>query len=1059
MSPSDVGPVCARRLARAFTPPQLTPQSATTPLVPASPTPADPAGMLGGQQTITGNEDPCVDFDGIASAAAYGGADGGAGFAINQGFAAVRQVATLRDAVISFALENPKAGRASTLVEVFRSYLMPGSNVRNHFEYLLRLTGGSLLRADQGLLPDTTLPDSFAAAFWPELPDGAVILANVLQMLRGPHGIPNPNDPRNQPTGSSPPGLSQKDALLARLQEQSIALERAERSQHKLERSDYGMSEAVQVVVAAEGEVSVTSAALARQVEEARSSMSASKAAQATVDNLRQQLQGVAQGGADALNLQQQVEVAAFKLTDRIAQAETTAARHAEAARLHAEALKHVAEARAAHDELEDQHRAELDAAKAAVTALKAQKHDTVACLSDPGLHGQHAGVSYARHAHERMYVTAGNMSMTAAMAYVHFLAALLTVKWGYPTNAQLNSLGVITRGKPMFEGEGPYVPADETYTAFFERVRQYNCLLRLIHRDRDLTSPTLAGIGSNPVDDRVRDMVQYKTYMLPAKDRTPELLERMAMQAFEAASDEAEALRQVQIQQLAEACGLGISSFLGSPDGGDHRQWEACDTGEPERVDELPSQPCPVEYAEEPIAVALATAAMSQIRVSPATLTADVTFEPSTGPQPSHQQWWAPVSHAAMWHSGNLVEGHGRFAARDERMSHTQPTRQHQVDVAVAHMFLAENIHPDSIELQQPLPPGYTVLPQPRASSYASYSQLGGSVQPACALAFTLHCTTSNLTSAEADLDAAVGAIVVPTVVAACQDADEVCSVLSMLSAVSTGDMLAAEQVDSLLGFECVWEPVVESAVSAAGGCCGAALGASAGSLSQLQHLLGGQSLASAASEAGMQGEQASSMSDAPYSGQSPVALMGSMVGVTAGEAEVTQPLGVEGAHTALELMLQAYIGIGSNLGCGVPFGVYVGFFVVVLAASLCWVYMVPSLGIVFACWYTAAAVVAMLLACSGDLKPDPGLRHVKCCSHRQCIAAAVQASWRLVVGAQEPSVHASLLTGLGGYGVPSFAFCHSLSGGVVSKLPSESGHNSCRSFGVFGCQVSLVC
>jgi hypothetical protein len=78
--------------------------------------------------------------------------------------------------------------------------------------------------------------------------------------------------------------------------------------------------------------------------------------------------------------------------------------------------------------------------------------------------------------------------------------------------------------------------------------------------------------------------------------------------------------------------------------------------------------------------------------------------------------------------------------------------------------------------------------------------------------------------------------------------------------------------------------------------------------------------------------------------------------------------------------------------------------------------VYMVPSLGIVFACWYTAAAVVAMLLACSGDLKPDPGLRHVKCCSHRQCIAAAVQASWRLVVGAQEPSVHASLLTGLGG-------------------------------------------
>jgi hypothetical protein len=309
------------------------------------------------------------------------------------------------------------------------------------------------------------------SAFWSELPDAHIILANVLEQLCGPDGIPDPNDPRNLshlPADGGPPGLRQKDVLVARLQEQSVAIERAERSLRDMERCEYGMGEAVQVVVAAEGEVSVTSAALARQVEEARSAASASKAAQAAVDSLRQQLQGVAQGSADALNLQQQVEVAAFELSECITRAETTAARHAEAAGLHAEALKNAAKARAAHDELEEQYKSELADAKTAVAALKAQKQETVSRLNDPGLDAQQAGVGGSRHAHERLYVSAGNISMTAAVAYLRLLTALLTVKWGYPSSAQLNTLGVITRGKPSFVGEGPFVPKDESYTAYF---------------------------------------------------------------------------------------------------------------------------------------------------------------------------------------------------------------------------------------------------------------------------------------------------------------------------------------------------------------------------------------------------------------------------------------------------------------------------------------------------------------------------------------------------------------------------------------------------------------
>ena len=115
----------------------------------------------------------------------------------------------------------------------------------------------------------------------------------------------------------------------------------------------------------------------------------------------------------------------------------------------------------------------------------------------------------------------------------------------------------MISRGKPSFEGEAPYVAPSESYTEFFNRVRGYKRLLQLINRDRDLTTHVLVGLGTSPLDLEVRRQLQSQLYLLAAKDKTPELLESMVMKAYTAATASAEAEKQVKIRALADANGL----------------------------------------------------------------------------------------------------------------------------------------------------------------------------------------------------------------------------------------------------------------------------------------------------------------------------------------------------------------------------------------------------------------------------------------------------------------------------------------------------------------------
>jgi hypothetical protein len=123
----------------------------------------------------------------------------------------------------------------------------------------------------------------------------------------------------------------------------------------------------------------------------------------------------------------------------------------------------------------------------------------------------------------------------------------------------------VLKRGHETFAGEAQlqFVTAAETYTEYLTRVKGYKRLLQLFNRDRDLTSPMLAGLGSTPVDEKVRTCVQANTFLLPARDRTPQVIERMVMQALDAVTDVAEAVRQASIKQLADAYGLGVSAFF----------------------------------------------------------------------------------------------------------------------------------------------------------------------------------------------------------------------------------------------------------------------------------------------------------------------------------------------------------------------------------------------------------------------------------------------------------------------------------------------------------------
>jgi hypothetical protein len=66
-------------------------------------------------------------------------------------------------------------------------------------------------------------------------------------------------------------------------------------------------------------------------------------------------------------------------------------------------------------------------------------------------------------------------------MAFMELVFAVLTVKWGYPPQAQLHDLSSIPRGKPKFPGEEGLVLPDEDYEAYLARAAGYMRLCRLV--------------------------------------------------------------------------------------------------------------------------------------------------------------------------------------------------------------------------------------------------------------------------------------------------------------------------------------------------------------------------------------------------------------------------------------------------------------------------------------------------------------------------------------------------------------------------------------------------
>jgi hypothetical protein len=471
--------------------------------------------------------------------------------------------------VVKQALVNPKSGKASTLVHLFQECLAPGSKHRQDADTVVRLTGNQFRAAEEGVLFSMELPATFAEDFCPELPDAAIVLGNVLQQLKGPSGIPDLLDPRNaagiaQPI--APPGLGRIPELLSKLDAFSVDVDRYKRDLQTAKRSDnYGISSATVAVAEAAADFMRLGSTQATAVATGRAAQQAYQAGLQTLNELSIHYATLSADDEAGPLLQEQMAAQDAAVEQLRVDCESCSQRCAE---LTAQLTAAEHEQRRARRELQKREEDQAGAITSAQTCLNAAlelKQGVERQLEAAVLQPQATSSSSTKNSHERVYVTAGNGSMSAPVAYIKFITALLTVKWARPTDAQLNSLSVLKRGHETFAGEAQlqFVTAVETYTEYFTRVKGYKRLLQLFNRDRDLTSPMLAGLGSTPVDEKVRTCVQASTFLLPARDRTPHVIERMVMQALDAVTDEAEAVRQASIKQLADANGLGVSAFF----------------------------------------------------------------------------------------------------------------------------------------------------------------------------------------------------------------------------------------------------------------------------------------------------------------------------------------------------------------------------------------------------------------------------------------------------------------------------------------------------------------
>jgi hypothetical protein len=142
------------------------------------------------------------------------------------------------------------------------------------------------------------------------------------------------------------------------------------------------------------------------------------------------------------------------------------------------------------------------------------------------------------------------------------FVCSLLTVKWGYPPQAQLHDLGSIPCGRPKFPCEEGLVSPSEDYEAFLARMGGYMQLCALVGRDRDINDAVLRGLGDSALDIEVRNSVHLYLMPLAARDRTPELIARMVRKAVRSVSASLEAQRQQRLEVEAARSGLSATTF-----------------------------------------------------------------------------------------------------------------------------------------------------------------------------------------------------------------------------------------------------------------------------------------------------------------------------------------------------------------------------------------------------------------------------------------------------------------------------------------------------------------
>jgi len=163
---------------------------------------------------------------------------------------------------------------------------------------------------------------------------------------------------------------------------------------------------------------------------------------------------------------------------------------------------------------------------------------------------------------HEIMYVCPNGETMTAPMAFMSMVCLVLTVKWGYPTPAQLHDLGSITKGKPKFPGEESLVSPSEDYEAYLARTAGYTHMCALVGREVDISDAVLQGLGKSQLDRQVRQAVQFHLLPLAAKHRTPQLIAELIRKAVRQMGSSIEAERQERLEAEAEKLGLGAATF-----------------------------------------------------------------------------------------------------------------------------------------------------------------------------------------------------------------------------------------------------------------------------------------------------------------------------------------------------------------------------------------------------------------------------------------------------------------------------------------------------------------